>query len=352
MPVTTKQTQQVATPVDDVFAKQLETMLGSVGMSQEKQPQGIERRVEQGQVSVDEVMQQANDGISLAQIVDMTMQQAGDLLAQLYYQIEAASQDASTNYVDLNNRIREQMAALDDLFASVTFQQQAVFQQPGHRDFPTGLKQGEQLTLQIPNTSLSQLGAKSWQMVDGPVLPIRQQQQLSYRFNNLRLQAGQRVRLMVGEADVLQECLHDLNSTMQTVADLINQAELDWLNNAVVEQGVLSINATGIEQSQLTIEAPSVAVEDSLATLEVSSQEHTQTAMQVIIGAINMLADYRDVAVSVACELHQAINNLMAMPRDDEMTEPLAEAMVKDVQKMFEQQPAQSLVAQANVETE
>jgi exonuclease VII small subunit len=350
MPVTTKQTQQTATPVDDGFAKQLESMLGSVGMSKEKQPQCVERRVEQGQVSVDEVMQQANDGISLAQIVDMTLQQAGDLLAQLYYRIESASQDAGTNYVDLNNRIREQMAALDDLFASVTFQQQAVFQQPGHRHFPTGVKQGEQLTLQIPNTSLSQLGAKSWQMVDGPVLPIRQQQQLSYRFNNLRLQTGQRVRLMVGEADVLQECLHDLNSTMQTVADLINQVDLDWLNDAIVEQGVLNINATGVEQSQLTIEAPAVAVEDSLATLQVASQEHTQASMQVIIGAINMLADYRDVAVFVASELHQAMNNLMAMPRGEEINAPLAEAMVKDVQKMFAQQPVKSVLAQANLE--
>lgn len=346
MPVTTKQVQQADKQVDAGFAKQLESMLGGIATTEKP----VEKQVIQGHVSVDEVMQQANDGISLAQIVDMTLQQAGDLLAQLYYQIEAAGQEATTNYVELNNTIREQMAALDDLFAGVTFQQQAIFQQPGSRQFPTGVNQDEQLTLQIPNTSLNQLGAKSWQMVDGPVLPTRQQNQLSYRFSNLRLQTGQRVRLMVGEADVLQECLHDLHSTMQTMADLINQAELDWLNNAIAEQGTLSINAISDEQSQLTIEAPAVAVDDSLATLQVKSQEQTLAAMQVIIGAINMLADYRDVAVSVAGELHQAMNNLMAMPRGDELNAPLAEAMVKDVQKMFEQQPAKSVMAQSNIE--
>ena len=350
MPVTTKQVQQTITQVDDAFAKQLEAMLGGVGAASSKQPAKVERQLQQGQVSVDEVMQQANDGISLAQIVDMTLQLAGDLLAQLYYQIETAGQDANTNYVDLNNQIREQITALDDLFAGVTFQQQAIFQHPTTRQFPTGIHQDDVLTLQVPNTSLSQLGLKSWQMVDGPVLPTRQNNQLSYRFNNLRLQAGQRVRLMVGEADVLQECLHDLTSTMQTVADLINQAELDWLNHAIVEQGTLTVNATGVDQTQLTIEAPAVAAEDSLAALSVTTEEHTQTAMQVIIGAINMLADYRDVAVSVASDLHQAMNNLMALPRGDELTAPVAEAMVKDVQKMFEQQPAQSIRAQSSIE--
>lgn len=346
MPVTTKQVQQTDTQVDEGFAKQLESMLGGIAAMREP----VEKQVIQGNVSVDEIMQQANDGISLAQIVDMTLQQAGELLAQLYYQIEAASQDATTNYVDLNNVIREQVAALDDLFAAVTFQQQPIFQVPGERQFPTGINSGEQLILQIPNTALNQLGTKSWQLVDGPVLPVRQDNQLSYRFNNLRLQTGQRVRLTVGEADVLQECLHDLNNTMQTVADLINQAELDWLNNAIVEKATLFINATGIGHSQLTIEAPAVAVEDSLAILQVKSREQTQAAMQVIIGAINMLADYRDIAVSVASDLHQAMNNLMVLPRGDELNAPLAKAMVKDVQKMFEQQPAQSVIAQANVE--
>lgn len=347
MPVTTKQQVQHAdSQIDEGFAKQLESMLG--GIATTRKP--VEKQVVQGSVSIDEVMQQANDGISLAQIVDMTLQQAGDLLAQLYYQIEAAGKDATTNYVELNNAIREQMAALDDLFAGVTFQQQPIFQQPGARQFPTGINLDEKLTLQIPNTSLNKLGAKSWQTVDGPVLPTHQQNQLSYRFSNLCLEEGQRVRLMVGEADVLQECLHDLHSTMQTVADLINQVELDWLNNAIVEHGTLSITAIGVEQSQLTIEAPAVAVDDSLAALQVKSQEQTQAAMQVIIGAINMLADYRDVAVSVASELHQAMNNLMAMPRSEELNSPLAVAMVKDVQKMFEQQPAQSILAQSNIE--
>ena len=350
MPVTTKQ-QQTA-QIDDSFAQQLETMLGGVGSTREKPSSKYEREIKPGQVSVDEVIQQANDGISLAQIIDVTMQKAGDLLAELYYQIEAAGQDTVTNYLDLNNTIRLQMDALSRLFAGVTFQQQAIFQASQSYRIPTGTNKDDNITLQIPNTSLNQLGAKSWQLTDGPVLPVRQGNKPSFRYNNLKLQQGQRVRLMLGEADVLQECLDDINATMQTVADLINQAELDWLNQTIIENGNISLQAIGVDKAQLSIESPAVALQDSLAMMQVQTQAHAEKAMQVIIGAINMLADYRDIAVSVSNELFQAVNNLMAMPKSDDINAPLAEAMVKDVQKMFEQQPTKSVIAQANIDTE
>ena len=349
MSVTTKQDQQLESQVDDAFAKQLESMLESVSATRGKHLEPVEPAVLPSQVSIDEVVQRANDGISLAQIVDVTMQEAGELLAQLYYQIEAASQTTDTNYVDLNNNIRSQIEAVDSLFAGKTFQQQAIFRSPASHRFPTGLNTQDEITLQIPNTALNQLGAKSWQLCDGPVLPIRQHNNLSFRFTNLKLQQGQRVRLLLGEADVLEECLFDLNVTMQTVADLINQAELDWLNQAIIQNGIISVYAPDLEQANLSIEAPAVAIEDSLAMLQVQTQAHTQKALQVIVGAINTLADYRDIAVSVANQLYQSVNELMAMPKGNELNAPLADAMVKDVQNMFTQQPARSMVAQANI---
>lgn len=350
MPVTTKQEQHSNTVTNDSFAKQLGSMLGGMSTQKKNQHTKIARRIQPGQVSVEEVIQQANDGISLAQIIDVTMQQAGDMLAQLYYRIEAASQDSATNYVQLNKAICAQMTELSNLFAGVTFQQQNIFQSPTSHRIPTGINKDDRITLQIPNTSLNQLGTKTWQLIDGPILPICHNNQLSFAYNNLTLEPGQRVRLMLGEADVLQECLGDLHTTMQTVADLINQAELDWLHQAMIENGSIGLMAQGVDKAKLSIEAPAVSVEDSLAMLQVPAQEHAQQALQVIIGAINILADYRDIAISVSNELFQAVNGLMTMPKSDEINVPLADALVKDVQNMFAQQPTKSVMAQANLE--
>lgn len=347
MPVTTKQLGQEQVHNEDAFAKQLDAMLGSLG-GDRSEPIRSERAVTPDRVTVDEVLTQANDGISLAQIIDITMQQAGDQLANLYYQIESASQSTITNYVDLNNSVRQSIDQLADMLAQVQFQEQAIFQAPTSRRVPTGVKTDEFVTLQIPNTALNQLGASSWQLRDGPIMPTRHDSNLAFRFNSLRLQTGQRVRLMLGEADVLQECMGGLQDTMQQVADIINQAELDWLNNAIINGSELTVTANGIAQACLQTEQQGVAVEDSLATLQVTNAEHAKQAMQVIIGAINMLADYRDVAVSVANDLHTAMNDLMNAPA---LQQPLAQAMVHDVQKMFEQQPVQAVVAQANTES-
>lgn len=123
-----------------------------------------------------------------------------------------------------------------------------------------------------------------------------------FNCNNLRLQQGQRVHLSVGDADIIEECIVDVHTTLQTIADLIHQAELDWLNQATVFDNQLSIHAKGIGQSCMVIESQSVAKDDSLAALQVSDSQSAQQVMNSLIGAINMLADYlyRDEAVSVA----------------------------------------------------
>ena len=270
MPVTTQTTHSLNhTKLDDSFAKQLESMLGGVSASRLSKKTILERRVESGHVSLDEVLPQANDGISLAQIIDATLQQAGEQLAQVYYTIDSAMQNSQTNFVELNNLARQQLDQVADLFANTRFQDQAVFQSSGtasnFRKVPTGLCEDEYLTLQIPNTAMNQLGNSSWQLTDGPVMPSRLGDQFVFNCNNLRLQQGQRIHLILGDADILEECIVDVETTLLTISDLINQAELEWLNQADVSNNSFYVSAKGVEQSRLVVESQSVAVEDSLA---------------------------------------------------------------------------------------
>ena len=359
MPVTTQSIASLnKTKLDDGFAKQLESMLGGVSAARLNKKTQIERQLEPGQVSLDEVLSQANDGISLAQIIDATLQQAGEQLAQVYYTIDSAMQNFQTNFVELNNLARQQLDQIAELFAKTSFQGQAVFQMsgqiPNSRKIPTGVNANQYLTLQIPNTAMNQLGSTSWQLTDGPVMPSRLGDKLVFNCNNLRLQQGQRIHLTVGAADILEECMVDLHTSLQTISELINQAQLDWLNQAVVSSNQLSVTVIGVEQSRLVVESQSVAVDDSLAALEVKDSHSAQQAMNSIVGAINMLADYRDVVVAVANDLHGAVNNLLNAPLQQvqalDMSATLAGAMVKDVQKMFEQQSAAAMLAQANIE--
>jgi hypothetical protein len=185
-------------------------------------------------------------------------------------------------------------------------------------------------------------------------MPSRLGDKLVFNCNSLRLQQGQRIHLTVGAADILEECMVDLHITLQTIANLINKAELEWLNQADVSDNSFSFSAQGVVQSRLVVESQSVAVEDSLAALQVNDSKSAQQAMNSIVGAINMLADYRDVVVTVANDLHSAVNNLLNAPlqqvQAQDMNAPLAGAMVKDVQKMFEQLGAAAMLAQANIE--
>ena len=359
MSVTTQSSQAInTTKLDEGFAKQLESMLGGVSAGRLTPASIIERDVQPGLVSLAEVLPQANDGISLAQIIDVTLQQAAEQLAQAYYSLEGAMQGPQTSFVEMHNLARQQLDKVADLFAQTCFQGQAVFhssqQWQSTRKVPTGVDADDYITLQIPNTAMNQLGGASWQLTDGPIMPRRLGDKLVFNCNNLRLQQGQRIHLTVGDADILEECIVDVNTTLETISTLINQAQLDWLNQAVVADNHLSVTAIGVEQSRLVVESQSVAVEDSLAALEVKDGHSAQQAMNSIIGAINMLADYRDIAVSVANDLHSAINNLLNAPlhqvQAQDMTAPLAGAMVKDVQKMFEQQSAVAMLAQANIE--
>ena len=359
MPVSTQSNQAInTTKLDDGFAKQLETMLGGVSAGRLTQASIIERDVQPGLVSLAEVLPQANDGISLAQIIDVTLQQAAEQLAQAYYSLEGAMQNPQANFVAMNNLARQQLDKVADLFAQTCFQGQAVFQSSQQwqstREIPTGVEKDDYITLQIPNTAMNQLGGASWQLTDGPIMPSRLGDKLVFNCNNLRLQQGQRIHLMLGDADILEECSVDLQTTLQTIAELINQAQLDWLNQAVVANNQLSVTTIGVEQSRLGVETQSVAVDDSLAALEVKDSHSAQQAMHNVVGAINMLADYRDVVVTVANDLHSAVNNLLNAPlqqvQAQDMNAPLAGAMVKDVQKMFEQQSAVAMMAQANIE--
>lgn len=352
MPVTTQTTHSLNhTKRDDSFAKQLESMLGGVSASRVTKQTVVEREVKPGQVSLDEVLPQANDGISLAQIIDATLQQAGEQLAQVYYTIESAAQNSHTNFVELNNLARQQLDEVAELFAKTSFQGQAVFQSTNPianaRKIPTGLNQDDYLTLQIPNTAMNQLGSHSWQLTDGPVMSSRLGDKLVFNCNSLRLEQGQRIHLTLGDADILEECAIDVQTTLQVISDLINAAELEWLNQAAVAHEQFSVVSTTVESGSLTVESQGVAVNDSLAALQVKDSDSAQKAMNSIVGAINMLADYRDVAVSVANDLHGAVNNLLNAPlqqvQAQDMNAPLAKAMVKDVQKMFEQQGVRSL---------
>lgn len=346
MPVTTKTQIQVdAAPIDQVFAQQLASMLDVVTQAKQKH-----RAVAGEAMKVDDILLQANDGISLAQIIDASMQDAGQMLAHMYYQLEAASRQTYVNLVEVNNQLRGQIDNLARFFDQVTFKQQAIFKQPKEIFIPKGVEQGDCLTLSIPNTNLNQLGLPSWQLVDGPVLPQRHGDILSFQFDRLQLRTSERISLTLGDANILEECVDNIHTTMGIVADLINQAELDWLNQAVVHQGQLQVYAPDILTTNLFIEQQSVAIEDSVASLQVNNQSHFQQAMQTIISAINQLADYRDVATSIANELHDAVYELMSKPVDSAMSKPLAEAMAKDVQNMFAHQPAQSVQAQANLE--
>lgn len=346
MPVTTKtQTQVDAAPLDQGFAQQLTSMLDVVTPAKQQQ-----RVVAAESMKVDDILLQANDGISLAQIIDASMQEAGQMLAHMYYQLEAASQQIDVNLVEVNNQLRGQIDNLARFFDQVTFKQQPIFKQAKEITIPKGVVQDDCLTLSIPNTNLNQLGLPSWQLIDGPVLPQRHGDILSFQFDRLQLHTSERISLALGDANILEECVDNIHTTMEIVADLINQAELDWLNQAIVHQGQFQVYAPNIHTANLFIEQQSVAMEDSIANLQVNSQAHFQQAMQTTISAINQLADYRDVATSIANELHDAVYELMSKPIDNGMSKPLAEAMAKDVQNMFAQQPAQSIQAQANLE--
>lgn len=346
MPVTTKtQTQVDVAPIDQGFAQQLASMLDVVTPAKQQQ-----RFVAAESMKVDDILLQANDGISLAQIIDVSMQEAGQMLAHMYYQLEAASQQSEANLVEVNNQLRQQIDNLALFFDQVMFKQQAIFKQPKDITIPKGVEQGDCLTLSIPNTNLNQLGLPSWQLIDGPVLPQRHGDILSFQFDRLRLHTGERISLTLGDANILEECVDNIHSTMEIVAELINQAELDWLNQALVHQGHFQVYGPNIHTANLFIEQQRVAIEDSVANLQVNNQIHFQQAMQTIIGAINQLADYRDVATSIANDLHDAVYELMSKPIDSAMSKPLAEAMAKDVQNMFAQQPAQSIQSQANLE--
>lgn len=357
MPVTTQTTHSLNhAKLDDRFTKQLESMLGGVSASRVTKQTVVEREVQAGQVSLDEVLPQANDGISLAQVIDATLQQAGEQLAQVYYTIESAAQNSHTNFIELNNLARQQLDEVAELFAKTSFQDQAVFQSTNPianaRKIPTGLNQDDYLTLQIPNTAMNQLGSNSWQLADGPVMPSRLGDKLVFNCNNLRLQQGQRIHLTLGDADILEECVIDVKTTLQVISDLINEAELEWLNQATVTHEQFSVVSRTVENGSLIVESQAVAVNDSLAALQVNDSDSAQKAMNSIVGAINMLADYREITVSVANDLHSAVNDLLNAPlqQAQDMNAPLASAMVKDVQKMFEQCPAQAVVAQANTQ--
>jgi hypothetical protein len=106
----------------------------------------------------------------LAQIIDATLQQAGEQLAQVYYTIDSAMQNSQTNFVELNNLARQQLDQIAELFAKTSFQDQAVFQMsgqiPNSRKIPTGVNADQYLTLQIPNTAMNQLGSTSWQLTE------------------------------------------------------------------------------------------------------------------------------------------------------------------------------------------
>lgn len=346
-------TQVAVTPsdshMDQGFANKLEGMLA--GLAPTKAAAQV-KPVEQGSVTLDEVMVQANDGIALAQTIEACILDCSQILLQMFNHIQQGIDQSALEQAVFSNDLLYLKEQLQQRVDDTRFNGTPVFQKLPAMHVATSLTDNEKLTLHIPKLNSHEIGIPTWQAKAGVHTPRRAESSVQYRFNETLIEENDRIRLVIEGHDLVQEYMHDMATTLQVVASLINNAQLQSISSARADNSELTMNLAASNTAytgQLFVESQSVASEHSVAAIYVTDENAALDAMQVISGAMNMYADYRDQVNMVAEQIHGAVESLMSAPIEGhymaDMEMPLAQAVAKDVGKMIEQNGVQGMLA-------
>ena len=278
---------------------------------------------------LNQAIRNANDGISLAQTAESSLDSHSGILQRMRVLAVQAANDtySSTDRKTLNNEIVQLKEEFNRSVGQATFNGQKILDGSNSQfTFQVGHTSADTVTIDVTNMSGTQIGPQTWSasvgvttltttlevtgVTSGTIIP----EQESYDLSSATLSVTNRISLTVGSNTYIQDFTTDQASTLSALGALVVNGEAGYTSKAVVDGKLTFTGAadgTAMASATMAVETGAVTAANSVQDVLVTDSTSAKHALTVVDNALEMMADFRSRMGAASNRMFHTVDNLM-----------------------------------------